>query len=36
MAKLTSDEKPGWYAHPPGTIANQVTADDLRAAGVAS
>jgi hypothetical protein len=32
---LTSDEDPGWYVHPPGTVADMASADELRQYGIA-
>jgi hypothetical protein len=31
---ITSYEDPGWYKHPPGTVANLASADDLRRDGI--
>jgi hypothetical protein len=31
---ITSYEDPGWYQHPPGTVANLVSAEQLRADGI--
>jgi hypothetical protein len=31
---LTSYDDPGWYQHPPGTVARVATADELRRDGV--
>jgi hypothetical protein len=32
--ELTTFEDPGWYRHPPGTVASAVTAEELRANGI--
>jgi FtsP/CotA-like multicopper oxidase with cupredoxin domain len=31
---LEGDDDPGWYAHPPGTVANVAAASDLRRDGI--
>jgi FtsP/CotA-like multicopper oxidase with cupredoxin domain len=33
--ELTSDDDPGWYVHPPGTVADMASADELRRDGIA-
>ncbi|MCU0634713.1 MAG: copper oxidase [Gemmatimonadaceae bacterium] len=32
--RVTSQEDPGWYAHPPGTVARAATADELKRDGI--
>jgi len=32
--KLTGDMDPGWYDHPPGTVASKATADELARDGI--
>jgi hypothetical protein len=32
---LASYDDPGWYAHPPGTVADIASADELRRDGIA-
>src|SRR6266404_2946877 len=31
---LTNYEDPGWYQHPPGTVADQATSEDLKRDGI--
>jgi hypothetical protein len=35
-AELTGQEDPGWYRHPPGTVASLASSDELRRDGIAS
>jgi len=35
-AELSGDEDPGWYQHPPGTVASLALAEELRRDGIAS